>query len=88
MLTEEMQKLVDSGVSGTDILHGHMKDMMYETEQIFIPLQENSNELGSDEDYADTVDRLYHEGYLDALISVNQFIIDLTYAIEERKAGN
>ena len=84
MRAEEIKSLVSLGTSGTDILHGYMKQMMYETEQVLNPLLENSNELGSDEEYHDTVDRLYNEGYMDALITVNQFIIDLTYAIEER----
>lgn len=85
MLVDGIQRLIDSGVSGTDILHGYMKNMMYETDLVLAPLQENSAELGSDEEYSDTVDRLYNEGYLDALITVNQFILDLTYAIDERK---
>ena len=84
MLAEEVQRIVDNGVSGTDILHGYMKNMMYETDLVLAPLQENSNEVGYDENYSNTVDRLYNEGYMDALIVVNQFIIDLTYAIEER----
>jgi len=84
MLVEAVQKLIDSGVSGTDILHGYLKNMLYETDLILAPLQENSEELGSDEDYSDTVDRLYNEGYMDALIVVNQFVLDLTYAIDER----
>ena len=79
-----IQRLVDSGIAGTDILHGYMKSLMYETDLDLAPLQENSNELGSDEDYSDTVDRLYNEGYMDALITVNNFIINLTYAVEER----
>ena len=52
-LSERLQKLVDLGESGTDILHGELKDMMYQTEQVLIPLLDNSNELGSDEDYND-----------------------------------
>lgn len=84
MLVEEVQKLIDSGISGTDILHGYLKNMLYETDLILAPLQANSEELGSDEDYSDTVDRLYNEGYMDALIVVNQFVLDLTYAIDER----
>lgn len=84
MLVEAVQKLIDSGVSGTDILHGYLKNMLYETDLVLAPLQENSEELGSDEDYSDTVDRLYNEGYMDALIVVNQFVLDLTYAIDER----
>lgn len=85
MLVEEVQKLIDSGISGTDILHGYLKNMLYETDIILAPLQANSEELGSDEDYSDTVDRLYNEGYMDALIVVNQFVLDLTYAVNDRK---
>ena len=88
MLAEEVQRLVDSGIPGTDILHGYMKQMMYQTDLILTPLVENSNELGSDEEYEDTVERLYNEGYNDALMTVNQFIIDLTYAMEERNIKN
>jgi hypothetical protein len=88
MLVEEVQKLIDSGVSGTDILHGYIKNMMYETDLELAPLQANSEELGSDEEYEDTVERLYNEGYMDALMTVNQFVIDLTYAIEERNIKN
>lgn len=85
MLVEEVQKLIDSGISGTDILHGYLKNMLYEIDIILAPLQANSEELGSDEDYSDTVDRLYNEGYMDALIVVNQFVLDLTYAVNDRK---
>jgi hypothetical protein len=88
MLSVELQQLVDSGIPGTDILHGCMKDMLLESDRILTPLVENSNELGSDEEYEDTIDRLYNEGYNDALISVNQLIIDLTYAINERNTKN
>lgn len=83
-LDPAVQRLVDLGISGTDILHGYMKNMMYETDLELSPLQENSEELGSDEDYEDTVQRIYNEGYMDALITVNNFINNLTYAIEER----
>lgn len=84
MLDAHTQSLVDLGISGTTILHGYLKDELYKADQILAPLQENSEELGSDEDYADTVDRLNAEGFMDALIMVNSFVTDLTYAIEER----
>ena len=57
-LDPRLQKLIDLGESGTDILHGELKNMMYECEKILVPLLENSNELGSDEEYEDTVERL------------------------------
>jgi hypothetical protein len=83
-LEPRLQKLIDLGESGTDILHGELKNMMYECEKILLPLLENSNELGSDEDYSDTVDRLYNEGYIDALSSVYALTYQLAFAISDR----
>ena len=87
-LDPRLQKLIDLGESGTDILHGELKNMMYECEKILVPLLENSNELGSDEEYDDTVERLYNEGYMDALESVYALTYQLAFAIAERKAKN
>ena len=83
-LAPRLQNLVDLGESGTDILHGELKNMMYECEQVLVPLLENSNELGSDEDYDDTVSRLYNEGYMDALTAVYQLTYELSFAISDR----
>lgn len=83
-LEPRLQKLIDLGESGTDILHGELKNMMYECEKILLPLLENSIELGSDEDYSDTVDRLYNEGYIDALSSVYALTYQLAFAISDR----
>lgn len=83
-LTPRLQKLVDLGESGTDILHGELKNMMYECEKVLVPLLENSNNLGSDEDYSDTVERLYNEGYMDALTDVYQLTYELAFAINDR----
>ena len=88
-LSDRLQALVDMGESGTDILHGELKNMMYECEKELVPLLENSNELGSDEDYEDTVQRLYNEGYMDALTAVYQLTYELAFAISDRsKNGN
>ena len=83
-LEPRLQKLIDMGESGTDILHGELKNMMYECEKILVPLLENSNELGSDEEYEDTVERLYNEGYMDALESVYALTYQLAFAISDR----
>jgi hypothetical protein len=88
-LEPRLQKLVDLGESGTDIIHGELKNMMYECEKELVPLLENSNELGSDEDYEDTVQRLYNEGYMDALTAVYGLTYQLAFAISDRrKNGN
>ena len=83
-LAPRLQALIDMGESGTDILHGELKNMMYECEQVLVPLLENSNELGSDEDYDDTVSRLYNEGYMDALTAVYQLTYEIAFAISDR----
>lgn len=83
-----LQKLVDLGESGTDILHGELKNMMYECEKILVPLLENSNELGSDEEYDDTVERLYNSGYMDALTNVYALTYQLAFAISDRTKKN
>jgi hypothetical protein len=87
-LSERLQKLVDLGESGTDILNGELKDMMYQTEQVLIPLLDNSNELGSDEDYDDTVERLYQSGFMDALLMVYELTYALSFAISDRSKAN
>ena len=83
-LSDRLQKLVDLGESGTDIMHGELKNMMYECEQNLVPLLENSNELGSDEEYEDTVERLYQTGFMDALVMVYEFTYALSFAISDR----
>lgn len=83
-LSPRLQKLVDMGESGTDILHGELKNMMYECEKELVPLLENSNELGSDEEYEDTVERLYNSGYMDALSTVYVLTYQLAFAISDR----
>lgn len=87
-LEPRLQKLVDLGESGTDILHGELKNMMYECEKILVPLLENSDELGSDEEYEDTVERLYNSGYMDALSSVYALTYQLAFAISDRTKNN
>ena len=87
-LDPRLQKLVDLGESGTDILHGELKNMMYECEKILVPLLENSDELGSDEEYDDTVERLYNSGYMDALTSVYSLTYQLAFAISDRTKKN
>jgi hypothetical protein len=87
-LHPNVQKLIDLGISGTDILHGELKNMMLECENTLLPLLEQSNEIGSDEDYEDTVQRLYHEGYMDALVAVYQLTYELAFAISDRTKKN
>ncbi|CAB4185383.1 hypothetical protein UFOVP1119_41 [uncultured Caudovirales phage] len=69
-----LQKQVELGMDGADILHGHLKTLMYEAEQqldLCIQAEEESEEA------MDSMARTEASGYLDALSE----IYGLTYAI-------
>jgi hypothetical protein len=81
LLPPHLQRLIDAGVSGTDILHGHLKFMMLEAEQILdncIEVEEESGEA------MDSMERTNAEGFLDALVQVYQLTYQLAFAINER----
>ena len=82
-LDPRIQKLVDLGSSGTDIMHGELKNLMYEAEQQFIEAQR----IEEENDYSDameSMDRKYWEGQLDALTEVYTLTYNLSFAIDER----
>jgi hypothetical protein len=78
-MDSRLQKLVDMRVSGTDILHGELKNLMYQTEQALAEYTDHDNEQ-----YDQTVDRLHLEGMLDAYVEVYKLTYDLAFAISDR----
>lgn len=80
-LDPRIQKLVDLGSSGTDIMHGELKNLMYEAEQQLILAQEQEDRT---EEAMDSMDRKYWEGQLDALTEVYALTYNLSFAIDER----
>lgn len=74
-LSPRLQKLVDLGESGTDILHGELKSMMLEAET-------KLSEALHGEGYE------YAEGQLDALVTVYQLTYELAFAISDRSKRN
>jgi hypothetical protein len=82
-LDPRLQKLVDLGESGTDILHGELKNLMYQTEQALAEYIDHENEQ-----YDQTVDRLHLEGMLDAYVEVYKLTYDLAFAISDRAKAN
>jgi hypothetical protein len=83
-LPEHLAAAAKAGVSGLDIIHGELKNWMYETEQELNPLLQQSEEIGSDEDYSDTVDRLWLSGYMEALADLYRLTYQLSFAEAER----
>jgi len=85
MMTTELepylQKQVDAGLAGTDILHGALKNMMLEAEKNLESAQ--NNEPLAEDEYDESDD--YHHGYLDALTVVYRLTYDLAFAINDRR---
>ena len=79
-----LMKQVEMGMDGADILHGHLKTLMYEAEQIL----NACIEVEEENDYSDameSMDRKYAEGLLDAYSLLYKLTYDLSFAIGERK---
>ena len=77
-----MQKAVDLGSSGLDVIHGELKWLMKEAEEQLELAQEAENKTG---EAMDSMDRKYWEGQLDALSHVYQLTYSLSFAIAERE---
>ncbi len=82
-LDPRLQKLIDLGESGTNILHGELKNLMYQTEQALSEYIDPDNE-----EYDQTVDRLHLEGMLDAYGHVYELTYQLAFAISDRIKNN
>jgi hypothetical protein len=80
-LEPRLQKLVDLGESGTDILHGELKNLMLEAENQLILAQKQEEKT---EEAMDSMKRTYWEGQMDALTEVYALTYNLLFAIEER----
>jgi hypothetical protein len=82
-LPERLQRLVDLGETGTDILHGELKSLMLGAEQEL----EAASLIEIENDYDDalqSMERKYWEGQADALAHVYALTYQLSFAINER----
>jgi hypothetical protein len=73
-LDRRLQKLVDMGEPGTDIMHGELKNLMYETEQSLLNVSQSQ----------DTPEYKYLLGRLDALTECYVLTYNLAFALNER----
>ena len=77
-----LMKQVEMGMDGADILHGHLKTMMYEAEQqldLCIEAEEESEEA------MDSMARTEASGYLDALCELYALTYAIAFAKEDIK---
>jgi hypothetical protein len=84
-LEPRLQKLIDLGESGTDILHGELKNLMYKAEQEFLEAQRIEEENDYD-DAMESMERKYWEGQCDALSHVYGLTYALAFAISDRRS--
>ena len=77
-----LQKQVDMGSSGIDIMHGHLKFLMLQAEQELEEAQRIEDET---EEAMDSMERKYWEGQLDALAHLYSLTYDLSFAIAAKK---
>jgi hypothetical protein len=80
-----LQKQVDHGISGIDIMHGHLKVLMLEAEQELAAAQAVEDET---EEAMDSMERKYWEGQCDALAGLYSLTYDLSFAIAARGAAD
>jgi hypothetical protein len=82
-LDSYLQRQVDHGISGIDIMHGHLKVLMLEAEQQLTEAQR----IEEENDYSDameSMERKYWEGQVDALVHLYSLTYDLSFAIAAR----
>ena len=84
-LPESIQRAVDLGISGIDIMHGELKIMMLVAEQELANAQATEDET---EEAIDSMERKYWEGQVDALTYIYQMTYALAFAIDERIKKN
>lgn len=80
-LEPHLQRMVDAGVPGTDILHGELKNLMLIAEQELSEAIEREEET---EEAMDSMARTEAEGRLDAFVEVYNLTYALAFAISDR----
>ncbi len=84
-LEPRLQKLVDMGMSGTDILHGELKNLMVLAEQDLADALEQEERSG---EAMDSMVRTECEGILDTLVAIYELTYQLSFAISDRAKAN
>ena len=81
-LPPHLQRMVNADVSGLDIMHGELKNLMLIAEQDLTSALEQE-ELT--EEAMDSMDRTRCEGALDTLVSLYKLTYDLSFAISDKE---
>ena len=84
-LEPHLQRMVDHGVSGLDIMHGELKNLMLLADaqyQEALSLEEETEEA------MDSMERKYWEGVSDAYTQLYKLTYDLSFAIAGMRNPN
>ena len=88
-LPPHLQRMVNADVTGLDIMHGELKNLMLIAEQELADAQAIEDET---EEAMDSMDRTRCEGALDTLAELYKLTYDLSFAIgireENKKDGH
>ena len=84
-LAPHLQRMVDAGVSGLDIMHGELKNLMLIAEQDLASALEQEEKS---EEAMDSMVRTECEGRLDMLVELYKLTYDLSFAIADGEAAN
>ena len=82
-LEPHLQRMVDVGVSGLDIMHGELKNLMLIAERdldMAIKREEESEEA------MDSMERTRFEGVVDTLVELYNLTYQLSFAIGDKNA--
>jgi len=80
-----LQRMVDHGVSGLDILHGELKNLMLLAERELEHAQAVEDET---EEAMDSMERTRAEGMLDAYVHLYSLTYDISFAIADMETKN
>jgi len=85
-LPDNIQRMVNAGVTGIDVMHGLLKTDMLEAEAEYT----KSLVIEEDHDYCDameSMERKYNEGFMDALVYAYKMTYDISFAVSAKEAG-
>ena len=81
-LPPHLQRMVNAGCTGLDIMHGELKNLMLIAEQQLAEAQAIEDES---EEAMDSMERTRCEGALDTLAELYKLTYDLSFAIGEQE---
>jgi len=81
-LSPHLQRMVNAGVTGLDIMHGELKNLMLIAEQELADAQAIEDET---EEAMDSMARTEATGRLDTLVELYKLTYDLSFAIGARE---